>query len=186
MSMDQKKIAGLPRSHRKIDYGCWHLEWLAHYIEKLQRKTIEEKSGLIMQNFRSFSTRNDFVIQLENSFRQSVCRLQEHMLKEEQHLFPFIREIVQAKELKLHIDGIGTARIEALIHILNDEHANEKIHLNSRAELRANCMAASKVNAPLEALLTSVAGFDQACQLHMDLQYDFLFPKVRFAECAAA
>ena len=174
----------------KINYNSWPLDCLANYIEKLQHKTITDKSKSILQNMTlvksSCTIPNNYFMQLEDLFTESVNRLSAHMKKEEQHLFPFINEMMQAKELNRGINRIALDKIEWLIELLNDEHAIERKRLKSGAELRANCIAISNVNRPLNTLLTGLAEFEEACELHIDLQYKFLFPKILIAKYAVA
>jgi regulator of cell morphogenesis and NO signaling len=186
MNMNQNQKTKMVILRHKVDYNSWPLEWLANYIEKLQRKTIADKSKAILQNINLIRSKNHYLLQLEEFFRESVTRLSAHMKKEEQYLFPFIREMVQAKELNRRIHWIGFDKIESLIELLNCEHAVEKIRLKSSAEIRENCIAVSNVSSPVRTLFTGLAEFEQACELHIHLQYKFLFPKIIVAKYAVA
>jgi regulator of cell morphogenesis and NO signaling len=170
----------------KVDYNSWPLEWLANYIEKLQRKTVKEKSVALLQNISLIKNKSHYILQLEEFFKESVNSLSAHMKKEEEDLFPLIRKMLQAKELNRRINWIGLDKIESLIELLNSEHAIEKIRLKSSAELRKNCIAASNVSKPVRTFFTGLAEFEQACELHIDLQYKFLFPKILVAKYAVA
>lgn len=186
MNITQKHKTKTVILQHKVDYNSWPLEWLANYIEKLQRKTITDKSKAILQNINLIKNKNHCFLQLEEFFKASVTRLSAHMKKEEQDLFPFIREMVHAKELNRRIHWIGLNKIESLIELLNSDHAVEKKLLKSSEELRENCIATSNGSRLVRTLFTGLAEFEQACELHVDLQYKFLFPKILVAKYAVA
>jgi regulator of cell morphogenesis and NO signaling len=190
MTMTQIIPQKMLMQQHKVDYNSWPLDWLANYIEKLQRKTVTEKSEVILQNIslirNNCGKRNNYFLQLEELFTESVNRLSAHMKKEEQHLFPFIREMVQAKELNRRINRIELDRIEWLIEILNDEHDSEKKQLLLSTELRENCVGLSNFSKPVSFLLTVLTEFEKSFELHTYLQINFLFPKIITEKYAVA
>jgi regulator of cell morphogenesis and NO signaling len=182
MAITQSVQTKIVMQQHKVDFNSWPLDWLANYIEKLQRKTVTVKSELILQNIglikNNYGKRNNYFLQLEELFTESVNRLSVHMKKEETHLFPFIREMVQAKELNRCINRIELGKIEWLIEILNDEHNTEKKQLKLSTELMENCMALSNFNKPVSSLITGLTEFEKSFELHTYLQFHFLFPKI--------
>jgi regulator of cell morphogenesis and NO signaling len=190
MAITQSVQTKIVMRQHKVDFNSWPLDWLSNYIEKLQRKTVAEKSKVILQNIGSIrnscTKRNNYFLQLEELFTESVNRLSAHMKKEEQHLFPFIREMVQAKELNHRINRIELDRIEWLIEILNDEHDSEKKQLQLSTELRENCVALSNFSKPVSSLLTGLTEFEKSFELHTYLQFNFLFPKIITEKYAVA
>ena len=182
MNTTESLSAKIGLQQHKVDYNSWPIDWLANYIEKLQRKTLTEKSKAIQQNISlvraSCINQNNYFMQLEALFTQSATRLWAHTQKEEQHLFPFVRKMVQAKELNRCINPIETEKIEALIKLLNTEHAAENNQLKLSATLKQNYEPTANLNRQVNTLFTALVAFEQAFELHIYLQANFLFPKI--------
>lgn len=166
----------------KVDYNSWALDWLAYYIEKLQRKTVIERSKEILLNIQQINrcrvTHNGYFIELEKYFVERVNWLVKHMCKEEEQLFPFVRKIILARELNQTINNPEMNKMEGLIQLLNDEHARESGNMNLSMEIKGDCLLKSNFSKPVNNLLAGLAEFEQAWELHSYLQSNFLFPKI--------
>jgi regulator of cell morphogenesis and NO signaling len=188
MNITQGLSAKIGLQQHKVDYNSWPIDWLANYIEKLQRKTITEKSKSILENIGSIKDtcnyQNNYFIELEVLFTQYVTRLCAHTQKEEQHLFPFVRKMIQAKELSRCINPVETEKIEGLIKLLNNEHAAENNQLKLSAALKQNYEPTANLNRQVNTLFTALLTFEQAFELHIYLQSNFLFPKIIAAKYA--
>ena len=166
----------------RVNYESWPLDCLANYIEKLQRKTVTDTSKVIFQSIRLVrsyrAAQNNILSELEKLFTEMVSRLSVHMRKEEQHLFPFIREMMLAKEINRNINRQALERIAWLIDKLKEEHSVEKKDLQLSAKLRENYLAVVDVSRPVSKLLTALIDFEQGCELHIRLQNTLLFPTI--------
>jgi regulator of cell morphogenesis and NO signaling len=166
----------------RVNYKSWPLDCLANYIEKLQCKTVTETANMIYQQTRLvrslYATQHNIFLELEKQFSEMVKRLSIHMRKEEQHLFPFVREMILNKEINQAINRRALERIACLIDKLKEDHEVEKKSLQLSAELRENYLVVANVSRPVIKLLTALIEFAQACELHIKLQNTILFPTI--------
>jgi regulator of cell morphogenesis and NO signaling len=182
MIMTQNPAGKKTITPHTYDYKSWPLDCLANYIEKLQRKTVTETANIIFQHARlvkSFcATQPAIFFELEKQFYEMIQRLSVHMRKEEQHLFPFIRQMMLDKEINRRINRLALERITWLIDKLKEDHAVEKKSLQLSAELRENYLAVVNVSRPIRNLLIALIDFEQTCELHIKLQNTILFPTI--------
>jgi len=179
---ENRKAIGFSVNPYKVDYNSWPLDWLANYIEKRQRRSLavisesmRRKPGLINSMHRNC---NSDLSQIMTLFNESTKQLFDHMKKEEAGLFPFIRELIYAKELSKGVNRPAFIKIEALILRLNEDHNRESQRLklisqkkNSYTSLDIHC----KIH---KALFTAFSDFQEDLELHIYLQSKFLFPKI--------
>src|ERR1700733_15099225 len=131
MNMAQSLQVKIATSQYSVNYNSWPIDWLANYVEKKQRKVITEDSIFIRQNIRLISTahRNIAFKRLDELFTGLVDRMRAHMKKEEENLFPIIREMVHAKEMDLRISRVTRDKIEWIMELLDAEHNIESRRL---------------------------------------------------------
>jgi len=179
---ERKKVVGFPVSPYKVDYNSWPLDWLANYIEKKQRRSMTEiskaigpKLGLISSMRRNY---NSDLLQMARLFNESIKQLFDHMKKEEAGLFPFIRELILAKELSKGVNRHAFVKIEALILLLNEDHKRESQRLELISQKKNSYTALGTDNKMHKALFTTISDFQKDLDLHIYLQSKFLFPKI--------
>lgn len=165
-----------------VDFNWWPIDWLANYTKKKQRKTITDTSIAIRENIdlinNSCARQNIFFQQINELFSGLVNRLAAHMKKEEEDLFPVIREIIQAKELNRCINRVAWDKMECLIEQLNDEHDVESKRLKLSMQLRDNDQIYKGCSKEIKTLYTGLVEFEQDFELHIYLQSKLLFPKL--------
>jgi len=163
----------------KVDYNSWPLDWLANYIEKKQRRSMTKISKAIGPKLSSMRKNyNSELLQMERLVNESIEQLFDHMKKEEAGLFPFIREVITAKELCQRINRHAFFEIEALILLLNEDHKRESQRLKLIAQAKNNYTALGNYAKMHKALFVTFSDLQEALELHIYLQSKFLFPKI--------
>ena len=122
---------------------------------------------------------NDFeLIKIKPLFIEILELLVARMQKEETGLFPFIREMMHAKECKCIVRKSVFHDIESTVAILNADRENQKQVWALNIQLMYNYASVSKTRWHLE-LFKALVKFQQELELHIYLQNKFLFPKIR-------
>jgi regulator of cell morphogenesis and NO signaling len=184
---ENKKVTGFSVNPYKVDYNSWPLDWLANYVEKKQRKSLTEiskairpKLTLMVSLHRSY---NSDLLQMEMLLNDSIKQLNDHMKKEETGLFPFIRELILAKELKKGVNQDAFVKIEALILLLNEDHNRESQRMKLISQKNDSCTALGTYSKMHKVLFTGLSDFQEELELHIYLQSKFLFPKIMSMKC---
>src|SRR6185436_3941813 len=166
----------------KVDYNSWPLDWLANYIEKRQRRSLtviseamRRKPGLINRVHRNC---NSELSQIMTLFNESIKQLLDHMEKEEVGLFPFIRELIHAKEMSRGVNRPAFVKIEALILRLNEDHNRESQRLKLISQKKNSYTSPDTSSKMHKTLFTTFSDFQEHLELHIYLQRKFLFPKI--------
>ena len=179
---ENKKAIGVSVNPYKVDYNSWPLDWLANYIEKRQRRSLtviseamKRKPGLINSMHRNC---NSYLPQIMTLFNESIKRLFDHMKKEEAGLFPFIRELINAKELNKGVNRLAFVKVEALILRLNEDHNRENQRLKLITQRKKSYTSLDTHSKMHKALFITLRDFQEDLELHIYLQSKFLFPKI--------
>jgi len=179
---ENRKTMGFSVNPYKVDYNSWPLDWLANYIEKKQRRSLTEiseamsrKPGLVSSLHRNC---NSDLLQIMMVFNKSIKQLFDHMKKEELGLFPFIRELIHARELGKGVNRPDFLKIEALILRLNEDHNRENRRLKLISQMKNSFTSLGIYGKMHKTLFTTFSDFQEDLELHIYLQSKFLFPKI--------
>lgn len=175
-------------SFHKVNYDSWLIDWLANYIEKLQRKTITIKSYEILECIQMIKLMDNRVgiklNQFEELFQEALILLSIHMKREEKYLFPLVKEMVQAKELNRMICRSALDKVAFLIDLLNIEHTGVIKYLKLISEIMDGYSKNADLPKIVNNLFKRFVEFEQACELHIELQNKYLFPEIILAKYA--
>ena len=111
---------------------------LANHIEATHHVYLREElprlQGLVDKVATAHGKRYPWLEDVQSTYRDLVAELNPHMLKEEQILFPMIRELDSATVApSLHCDACGT--VSNPIRVMEHEHANAGAALRRLREL---------------------------------------------------
>ncbi|HMZ46437.1 MAG TPA: iron-sulfur cluster repair di-iron protein [Chitinophagaceae bacterium] len=162
------------------EFNSWPIDLLADYIEKKHHRYVETKIKEIMpflhKVVRVHGERHPELAEVEGLFVECAEELTEHMQKEEMVLFPFIREMVEAKHNGTNVkSAFGT--IQNPIGMMMHEHDAEGERFRKIAALTNN------YNPPIDACSTYrvtfslLKEFEDDLHLHIHLENNILFPK---------
>src|SRR5690606_11368770 len=113
---EELRQAQTTTSSRPLPYDEWNLDFLADYIVNTHhsyvRKTLPDIRAYALKVAGVHGSRHPELHNIRTLAEEIANELTEHMLKEEQILFPFIKKLVTAKneEAELGPKGIGTVR----------------------------------------------------------------------------
>ncbi|WP_405573932.1 iron-sulfur cluster repair di-iron protein [Winogradskyella sp. Asnod2-B02-A] len=164
-----------------IDYKSWPLDLLAEYVEKKHHRYVEEKIPVLLQFLNKLckvhGERHPELFKINELFTASAGELAAHLKKEELILFPFIKNMVNAKLTNSAIKSPQFGTVENPIEMMKHEHDIEGERFREIAELTDN------YNPPVDACNTykvtyaMLEEFEKDLHLHIHLENNILFPE---------
>lgn len=163
------------------DFNSWQLDFLADYIVNIHHKYVAESLTMLDE----FSAKvaevhvdlHPEVAEIAQLFNAVAAELKAHMLKEENILFPYIKELVAAKREKTTIDPSSFGSVANVIRVMESEHVSaggnmEKIHKLSNAFTPPEDACSS-----YRVLFSKLEEFEKDLHQHIHLENNILFPK---------
>ena len=184
-------IAGLnavtsKQENKAADYQSWPLNLLTDYIEKKHHCYVAEKTHLLKQYLDKIcevhGKNHSELFEISSQFNASAAELALHMKKEEQVLFPYIRQMVEARLSKEQIDQPGLGFIEQVIEIMMQEHDTEGERFRHIESLNNNYTPPVDACNTCKVTFALLKEFEDDLHLHIHLENNLLFPKAMAME----
>lgn len=164
-----------------VNYTSWPLDLLADYIEKKHHRYVEANIPLIQQYLHKIASvhgdRHPELLEVYQLFNQCAEELWQHMQKEEQILFPYIREMINVQLTGGVLEAPYFGTVENPVAMMEHEHDAEG---NRFRKIAALC---NDYNPPADACNTykvtfaKLQEFEQDLHRHIHLENNILFPK---------
>jgi len=164
-----------------LDFNTWDVDFLADYIVNTHHKYVAEANDLIIQYSDRVAKVHGHhyveVVEINRLFHALVNELNMHMHKEENILFPFIRQIGVAKKegSKLAPPPFGT--IQNPINMMEAEHTDAGDIIGKIAELSNNFTPPEGACNTFRALYSKLEEYQNDLFQHIHLENNILFPK---------
>lgn len=176
---DLESVAGEPTTGEKADE--WDIEFLADYIVNVHHTYIRQVTPDIdawaAKVARVHGDRHPEVIALYNLFREASAELAGHMIKEENILFPYVKQLSRMKK------GTTAVQESPFGTVLNPIHVMEKEHEIVGEIFTEMERVTNKFTPPVDAcntfraLYANLKEFEDDLFLHIHLENNILFPK---------
>jgi regulator of cell morphogenesis and NO signaling len=164
-----------------IDYNSWPIDLLADYIEKKHHRYVTDKIPSIRTYLERISIvhgeRHPELLQISTLFNETAGELSQHMKKEELILFPFIRNLVKAKESGQKLNRLPFGSVENPIQLINREHDAEGERFRKIAQLSDNYTVPADGCNTYKVSFSLLKEFEEDLHLHIHLESNILFPK---------
>lgn len=171
----QKKEGG------SIDYNSWPLDLLADYIEKTHHRYVSEKipelNFFLDKLCKVHGERHPELFVINKEFKASAEELSMHMEKEENILFPFIRQLVQADNGKKDLKEPHFLTIQNPIAMMMHEHEVEGGRFREISELSDGYTPPADACTTYRVAFEMLSEFEQDLHTHIHLENNLLFPK---------
>ena len=157
---------------RPLPYDEWSLDFLADYIVNTHhsyvKKVLPDLRSYAAKVARVHGTRHPELLDIHQLVENLSSELSEHLVKEEQLLFPYIKEIVIAKR------DIG---IEDTVRMMETEHEMAGRDLEQIRALSNNFSLPEDACASYSLLYRMLEEFEDDLHIHVHLENNILFPK---------
>lgn len=164
----------------EIDFKSWSIDLLADYIEKKHHRYVREKTAEITPYLAKIADvhgdRHPELYEIKELFAQSAADLSAHMIKEENILFPLIREMVEKKARGEKLTRPPFGSIENPIKAMQIEHDNEGVRFRRISELSNNYETPQDGCNTYRVTLNLLKEFEDDLHRHIHLENNILFP----------
>lgn len=168
------------QSDQSIDYRSWPSDLLADYIEKKHHRYVLEKTPVLRQFLdrlcKVHGARNPELFKVNELFTASTDELLRHMKDEESIVFPYVREMVEAKNNgapKPPTEKFGTVEnpIEQMLH----EHEAEGERFREISEITNDYTPPADACNTYRVAYQMLEEFEKDLHLHIHLENNILF-----------
>lgn len=163
------------------DYKSWPLDLLADYIEKKHHRYVVEKTLEIQPYLNKICSvhggHHPELFTIKDHFNTTAEALAEHMKNEEQILFPYIRQMVQAQHDNSKLAATPFGTIESTIAEMMQEHTTEGDRLRQIETLSNKYTPPADACNTYRVTIALLKEFEQDLHLHIHLENNILFPK---------
>ena len=168
-------------SGQTADYASWPSDLLIDYIEKKHHRYVEEKTPILRQFLdklcKVHGDRHPELFKINELFLLSAGDLASHMKKEELILFPFIRQMLKAKDdgRPIHAPHFGT--VENPIAMMKDEHNAEGERFDEISKITNQYTPPGDACNTYKATFAMLQEFEEDLHTHIHLENNILFPR---------
>ena len=169
------------RKSEDIDFNSWPLDLLADYVEKTHHRYVEEKSAMLIPYLNKLckvhGERHPELFEINELFIGSAQDLAAHMKKEELILFPFIKQMVEAKKNGEALPAPHFGTVENPVAMMKHEHEAEGERFVKIAELTNNYEFPDDACGTYQVTYRMLEDFQNDLHKHIHLENNILFPK---------
>lgn len=164
-----------------IDYNSWPLDLLIDYIEKKHHRYVRDEIPPILKNLnrlcQAHGQLHPELHEIKELFESSGRELSSHMQKEEMILFPYIRNLVRAKNDNATFAAAPFGSVKNPIAMMMKEHEFEgERFIKIRRVTNDYTVPKDGCNTYL-ATYQMLKDFETDLYLHIHLENNILFPK---------
>ncbi|MFD1185689.1 iron-sulfur cluster repair di-iron protein [Pontibacter rugosus] len=166
---------------RETDFGSWELPFLADYIVNMHHKYVREAIPALYEYTtkiaRVHGKNHPELLELAKHFVNVANELEAHMPKEERVLFPFIKQLDEAKKQGIKLDKPAFGSIQNPINMMEMEHEAAGDELEAIRELTDNYTLPADACATYTVAFKKLQEFEEDLHRHIHLENNILFPK---------
>lgn len=179
--MRELKILFASDKKHPADYQSWSPALLANFIEETHHRYVKEKTPVIQSYlnklFHKHGGHHPELLEINKLFGESAVALASHMQKEEQILFPRIRQLT-ATTSDAPPDFLMTCSIlNGPIKIMMQEHDNEGERFKKIDILTDHYQPPADACNTYKVAYALLREFENDLHLHIHLENNILFPK---------
>ncbi len=163
------------------DFNSWNIGFLADYIQNTHHqyvsKAIPQILPLAQKVAEVHGENHAEVIQINELFQDLAEELLQHMQKEEQILFPYIKKLVADESAGKSNDQGSFGTIASPISVMEQEHENAGVILKELFRLSDGYTPPEDACNTFRVLYGKLKEFEDDLHRHIHLENNILFPK---------
>ncbi len=179
---DLKAVEKAPSDGKNLSFDEWELDFLADYIVNVHHRYVKENVPLLKEFTakvaRVHGEAHPEVIEIARLFEAIATELEQHMMKEEHILFPYIKELATVKNTPgqpLTPPPFGTVRNPVGMMIAEHDHAGEL--LKQIRQLSKDFTLPEDACNTYRVSYQKLEEFEADLHQHIHLENNILFPK---------
>ena len=165
---------------RQQQYDQWQVDFLADYIVNVHHSYLRDNIPLILELSdkigRVHGENHPEAIEIARLFAEAAVDLQQHLVKEEQELFPYIKKLQQAAQSGEDINKSPYASATEKLLTYEEEHEEVGGILKQIRLLSNNFKLPDDVCNTYRVTYAKLDEFEQDIHQHIHLENNILFP----------
>ena len=161
----------------RLDFIQWPTDLVIDYALKVHHRTIREKGPEILYLLGKLSAKYPELEEVHRLFAGSLTDLDEHLIKEENILFPLVGEILSAAEQKRPVQAFHCGSVQNPISVMMADHEGETERHERIKQLTNNYTAPSDAPEEYTQVLIDLAEFKEALEEHIYIEDEIIFPR---------
>ncbi|OIQ39377.1 MAG: iron-sulfur cluster repair di-iron protein [Bacteroidetes bacterium MedPE-SWsnd-G1] len=166
---------------RAFNYNKWELDFLVDHIQNIHHTYVEESIPILLQYANKVAKVHGHhyaeVVKINELVKEVAQELAAHMKKEELILFPYVKQLVLAKNenkktIKPHFGSVDNP-----INMMENEHETAGEIFKEIADLTNDFTSPANACNTFKALYAKLQEFEQDLHQHIHLENNILFPK---------
>lgn len=175
------EVAEKGRDADPIQPDKWELGFLADYIVNHHHTYVKESIS-VLQEFtqkvaRVHGVANPEVVSIAKIFEGVAIELQQHMIKEEGMLFPFVREMEDAERSGQSLDLPMFGTVRNPIRMMEHEHDSAGSAMRRIRDLSNDYTPPEHACNTYRVAYAKLEEFEEDLHKHIHLENNILFPK---------
>ena len=163
------------------NYNTWSLNFLILYIENVHHSYVKESLPIISQymneTIKTYGNIHPELLKINNLFRKASSEIISHLQKEEQILFPYIKQLIAADKEHKKISVPSFVTIHTPIKMLEHEHEEINNLFKKIVKLTNNYSIPKSASNTYKDLYIKLEEFEQDLYHHIHLEHNILHSK---------
>lgn len=160
----------------------WPTDLLIDYALKIHHRNIRAKGPKLLQLIRCVVDENIIMPEVEQLFTESLSDLEKHLTKEENVLFPYLYELLEAERNNEGIAQMHCGTIANPIRVMMMEHDDEVERHQRISLLTNNYSAPADASSDYKLLLRGLQDFAADLHEHVYIENEIIFPRCQSVE----
>jgi regulator of cell morphogenesis and NO signaling len=179
-----RDLRDLPPGDSEDDVADWPIEQLIDHIESKHhsyvRAAMPRIAAYLTKLVAVHGARHPELSLLESTFRHLRADFEQHLVKEEEILFPYIRQLAANGNFGFRASPFGS--VENPIRMMEREHRDAGDEMLIIRDLTCGYRAPSDGCTTYNVCLSELKAFESDLHRHVHLENNVLFPKAVFLE----
>lgn len=153
---------------------------IAHIIQKhhyFVRRELRRIEPLLARVIASHGEKHPELLEVQRTFRALGDELVQHLMKEEQILFPYVTQLEESENRRESIAAPRFGTVENPVRMMRHEHENAGAALRAMRARTGNYRLPAGACAGYETLFQALQDFELDLHRHMHLEHNILFPR---------
>lgn len=163
------------------DFNSWNLAFLIDYIVNTHHRYVAKSIPVLFEYLKKVAKvhgdGNPETKEILNHFMVISDELNRHMMKEENILFPYIKQLSIASERNLKVDPPPFGTVENPIRMMEMEHETAGDLLEKIREISSNYTPPEYACNTFRVSYAKLKEFEDDLHQHIHLENNILFPK---------
>lgn len=161
----------------RYEFSEWPLDLLVDYALKVHHRGIRRNGAEIIRLLTKIENDgNSTTREIGELFAASMADLEDHLLKEENVLFPYLYELYEAASAGRPAEQMHCGTIQNPIRVMMMEHESETERHALISRLTGGYAAGDGCSDDYRLLMDKLSAFAEALREHVHIENDIIFP----------